>query len=174
MIGETAACLHPLFIHMWHAHAFWRLKEKFSSCFCRNQQIFTKEKDGLMGIQLAHCNHLFWDPSSHPPVAPYSWHTAVLHWQALCFYTHAKAASWRTALVSPAPDDSRRGRGCRVVGMRLNVSLDFCILPHLSWSPLFIFFFLMISFFFFLLWDYSFFQCMKCNKVLSLIFSLPQ
>lgn len=41
------------------------------------------------------------------------WHTAVLHWQALCSCAHTKAASWRTALVSPTPDNLRRGSGWR-------------------------------------------------------------
>lgn len=45
------------------------------------------------------------------PLTPNSWHTAVLHWQALCSCTHTKAASWRTALVSPAPNDSSGGSG---------------------------------------------------------------
>ena len=53
-------------------------------------------------------------PSAVSPVALNGWHTAVLHWQALCSYTHAKAASWRTALVSPALDDSNRS-GCEEV-----------------------------------------------------------
>lgn len=44
-------------------------------------------------------------PGAPSPLASYGCHTAVLHWQALCSYTHAKAASWRTALVSPAPDE---------------------------------------------------------------------
>lgn len=50
-------------------------------------------------------------PIPPSPSALNGWHTAVLHWQALCSCAHTKAASWRTALVSPAPDDSRRGSG---------------------------------------------------------------
>lgn len=62
-------------------------------------------------------SHARWPtPRTPSPLAPNGWRTAVLHWQALCSCTHAKAASWRTALVSPAPDDSRIGNGWGLVG----------------------------------------------------------
>lgn len=98
----------------------------------------------LLGCLSGSNSHARWLTRSTPsPLAPNGWHTAVLHWQALCSCTHAKAASWRTALVSPAPDDSRRGSGWGGGGWwgedwgrrcftRSVVRLDFNNLPHLS------------------------------------------
>lgn len=37
-------------------------------------------------------------------------HTAVLHWRALCWCSHAKAASWRTALVCTGSTQEHHGK----------------------------------------------------------------
>lgn len=66
-------------------------------------------KGGCLSSQAvwSEVSRLLEDFAPSPFQPPNGWCTAVLHWQALCSCPHTKAASWRTALVSPAPDDLR-------------------------------------------------------------------
>lgn len=137
LIAHTVARLHPLTVRVWLAagHLIPTLPEQgvleeevklslssLSAGMCASKSRRREEKELLVCPLLINWlvrhprlsvsnSHARWlTPSSLPhPRPPNGWHTAVLHWQALCSCTHAKAASWRTVLVSPAPDDSRRG-----------------------------------------------------------------
>lgn len=148
LIAHSVARLHPLTVRVrlaaghprYGSREFRGEVKTISSSLFLQEYVQLKQDEGRRRHHLAvrHSrlsasnSHALWlTPSSPSPLAPNGWHTAVLHWQALCSCTHAKAASWRTALVSPAPDDSRRGSGWGLLGRGLRkavfhtLSLDF-------------------------------------------------